>query len=533
MKILTASSLDKIFPNGGVTLPERSGVMLQNERYHFQIAVCQDNVFGRQDAQVQLIGDIADFCTVRAVDCSPALFNRYPDADDYYIFTSDDARLYPDVLREENSAYLPMRLWAAFWVTVHSENGIPAGKHTLKIKLCSGGEVLGETEYTVEVLAASLPKSDLIHTCWMHYDAIANYYRLAPWSREYYKKFESFLSHAVSHGMNMLYVPLFTPPLDTCIGGERLDVQLLKITKRGSSYRFDLSELEKFLDFALSHGVEYFEMCHLATQWGAAHCPKIMAHTENGYEQIFGWNSLSTSEEYLDFLRACLGEIDTLLRKKGIAKKCYFHISDEPDATNIDRYKEVYHAIAPILKNYKLMDAVSDAGRDLIDVPVVSTTHLKGECAANEFAYYCCSAHSEYLSNRFLDMPSLRNRILGCQLWLNKANGFLHWGFNFYNDRGSVRSIDPFRVTDALGHFPGGDGFVVYPGCGGAWDSLRLEVFYDALQDRMLLKELEKKLGRATLVKILNDYGIRGWTEYPHTETAFIAFNANLKRMLV
>lgn len=55
-----------------------------------------------------------------------------------------------------------------------------------------------------------------------------------------------------------------------------------------------------------------------------------------------------------------------------------------------------------------------------------------------------------------MNMPSARNRILGCQLWRNKAKGFLHWGFNFYNDGLSHRSIDPFCVTDAGGHFPAG-----------------------------------------------------------------------------
>lgn len=85
----------------------------------------------------------------------------------------------------------------------------------------------------------------------------------------------------------------------------------------------------------------------------------------------------------------------------------------------------------------------------------------------------------DYLANQFLNMPSARNRILGCQLWLNEAKGFLHWGFNFYNDGLSHRSIDPFRETDAGGHFPAGDSFVVYPGEDGALDSLRLEVFYD------------------------------------------------------
>lgn len=394
------------------------------------------------------------------------------------------------------------------------------------------GKTLGQCEYTLAVLDAELSEDDFPVTHWMHYDAIANYYHIEPWSEDYYGKLGSFIEHAVSHGINILYVPLFTPPLDTYVGGERLDVQLIGVTRKSGKYSFDLSALDTFLDFALKRGVKYFEMCHLATQWGAAHCPKIMATTENGYERIFGWDTSSIGEDYLAFLRQCLDAVDRLLRKKGIAERIYFHISDEPNEDNIARYKEVYEAIRPIVKNYKLMDAVGEVGRDIIDVPVVSTSYIDGKCGENEFAYYCCTQCKEYVSNRFMNMPSARNRILGCQLWLNKAKGFLHWGFNFYNDGLSHRSIDPFCVTDAGGHFPAGDSFVVYPGEHGALDSLRLEVFYDSLQDRKLLNALEKRYGREKIEKLLADEGVQGWKTYPHASKWQIGLHKKLRKML-
>ena len=535
MIIQTASSLDKIFPDGKVILPESGGVMLKNERYNFQVAVKNEDTQRIYGARLNVYGDLSEYVSVRAEDIVPATVTTYSDADDYVIFPmGKDSGLYPDVLRPENTTNIASCKWAAFWLTVHNENGLPAGKHTLKITLSDEiGELLAETEYCIEVLDACVPKSDFPVTHWMHYDAIANYYKLEPWSDEYYKKLGSFLEHYVSHGCNMLYVPLFTPPLDTKIGGERLDVQLIEVKRKNGKYSLDLKKLERFLDFALSHGIKYFEMCHLATQWGAAHCPKIMAETERGYERIFGWDTSSTGEEYLGFLKECLKDVDALLKKKGIAEKCYFHISDEPNKDNIARYKEVYAAIRPIIKDYKLMDAVSDSGRDIIDIPVVSITHLNGKCARNEFAYYCCADNKDYIPNRFFNMPSLRNRILGCQLWLNEANGFLHWGFNFYNDGLSHRSIDPFRTTDAGEHFPAGDSFVVYPGDDGAWDSLRLEVFYDALQDRAILCALEKKLGRKKLEKLLADNGMRDWTEYSHSAQWQTEFAAKCRRMLV
>ena len=537
MNVVTASSLDKIFPDVGVTVPERENVMLKNERFHFQVAVCNGKEAWEHGVFLHIIGDgLAEFCTVRTVDHVPGIFTTHKYSDDYVLYAyGNDARLYPDILREENSVNLPpcKEKWTAFWVTVHDPNGLPIGKHVLHIEVHSeSGELLGKTEYTLEVLDACVAASDFPVAQWLHYDSIANCYKVKPWTKAYYAMLGSFIDSAVRHGNNMIYVPLFTPPLNTYVGGERLDVQLVKVYRKNGQFSFDLSELEKFLDFALVHHIEYFEMCHLATQWGAEYCPKIMAHTENGYERIFGWNTSSTDESYLAFLRMCLGEVDKLLHKKNIVEKTYFHISDEPNRDNIARYKEVYGAIRPILQNYKLMDAVGEVGRDIIEVPVVATSYLDGICGANEFAYYCCAQCADYLSNRFLNMPSERNRILGIQLWLNNAKGFLHWGFNFYNDGMSYKSIDPYFVTDAGGQFQAGDSFVVYPGENGAVDSLRLEVFDNAIQDHAILEQLEKSYGSEYLKNMFAAEGVHGWTQYPHSAKWLSDMAVRIRRML-
>lgn len=534
MKILTASSLDKIFPDGEVSIPEKNGVMLKNERYNFQVVAREKQFCQIYGTRLVVTGDIADSITIRVVDYVPAVLTMYVDSDDYVIFPKgSDSGVYPDILRECAAVDIPQNKNVAFWVTVFNENGLSVGNHKLNVELRGeNDETLAETEYEIEVIDAVLPKSGFPVTQWIHYDAIANYYNLEPWGDEYYEKLGSFLDAYVEHGGNMLYVPLFTPPLDTKIGGERLDVQLADVTYKGGKYYFDFAKLERFLDFALAHGIEYFEMCHLATQWGAAHCPKICANTQNGYKRIFGWDTSSTGENYVKFLRECLMGVDAILKSKGVADRTYFHISDEPNKDNIAQYKAVYDVVKPIISRYKLMDAVSDAGRDVIDVPVVSTTHLDGKCAGNEFVYYCCSNRRNNLSNRFLNMPSVRNRIFGMQLWLNEAKGFLHWGFNFYNTALSLHSVNPFCESDGNGHFPAGDPFVVYPGKCGALDSLRLEVFYAALQDRTALEALEKKVGRKRVEKILFDDGIAGWTDYPHSATVVIETAAKIRRML-
>ena len=61
----------------------------------------------------------------------------------------------------------------------------------------------------------------------------------------------------------------------------------------------------------------------------------------------------------------------------------------------------------------------------------------------------------------------------------------------FYYSQFSIKPLNPYICTDADGAFPAGDSFVVYPGEDGEpEDSLRLEVFHEALQD---VNEAEEK----------------------------------------
>ena len=81
--------------------------------------------------------------------------------------------------------------------------------------------------------------------------------------------------------------------------------------------------------------------------------------------------------------------------------------------------------------------------------------------------------------------------------------------------------LDPYKVTDAGGGFSSGDSFIVYPKKDGTpLDSLRLHVFYDALQDMLALKLLESKIGKEKTLQILEENCEKPITfnEYPHNE---------------
>lgn len=132
------------------------------------------------------------------------------------------------------------------------------------------------------------------------------------------------------------------------------------------------------------------------------------------------------------------------------------------------------------------------------------------------WTYYCCGQGKE-LSNRFFAMPSYRNRIIGTQFYKFGVQGFLQWGYNFYYSQYSTCSIDPYLVTDALGDFPAGDSFSVYPYQDGPVESLRSVVFYEALQDVRAFRLLEEKIGYDAVLELLESEGTITFTEYPRS----------------
>ena len=510
----TYSSLEKFVPAIEPTLEESRGSMLKGERYHFQATVGTDTEFLPDIVEISVSGSLAPYVTVRRELYVPAVFNAYPDHDDLII--SETAKIFADALAPiEGGVQINRGAHTALWVTVNGTADMPAGVGDIVITAVQKEET-ASVRYEIEVLNAVLPESDLVCTNWFHYDGLKDYYGIEPWTDEFFEVTGRFVRCATSHGINMLYTPLFTPPLDTHVGGERADVQLVVVNRKNDGYSFDFSTLDRFMDEAIANGVKYFEFSHLTTQWGAKACPKIMAHTENGYEKIFGWETSSTGDEYKKFLSAFLPALDGFLKAKGVADKCAFHISDEPSPAHYEQFKEAFDFIRPLIKDYKVMDATSEAGRDLLDIPVMDLAHVPEKLNGNEWVYYCCADYLNHIPNRFINMPSYRNRILGDMLYLSEVKGFLQWGFNFYNASLSYFPINPFVDTDANQQFPAGDAFVVYPGKGGEpWDSLRLEVFFDAIQDRSALQLLESLTSRERAEKLLRDEGVEIWNVYP------------------
>ena len=343
---------------------------------------------------------------------------------------------------------------------------------------------------------------------------------------------------AVKRGVNMILTPLFTLPLDTLIGKERTTVQLVGVKVRDGAYAFDFSMLEKWVRLAEECGFSYFEMGHLFSQWGAKYAPKVMADEDGTYRRIFGWETRADSAEYRKFLKAFLPGLTGELRRLGIAGRTYFHISDEPNGGNIDTYRTAREMVRENLKDFPVLDALSTLEyykKGIVEMPVPTNQQVHEFLDAgypHRWVYFCSGQYTE-VSNRFFAQPSCRNRILGVQLYLFDMEGFLHWGYNFYNSQYSIRKLNPYLVTDADDAFPSGDSFLVYPGEDGKpVESLRLMVLEEALNDCRALRMLEQIKGKAYVHQMVEEMAgmkITFW-DYPRNAQFLIRLRERVNR---
>ena len=308
----------------------------------------------------------------------------------------------------------------------------------------------------------------------------------------------------------MLLTPVVTPPLDTAIGHHRPCTQLVRIEKKGAEYLFDFSLLERWINLCIKNNITYFEISHLFTQWGLKHAPNIKV-TENGEESfMFGWHTDSHSEEYKDFLTQFVPALIDFLDSMGVKDRCWFHVSDEPLLEHIPAYTYAQNILTPLLKGCPTFDAISNYDfyeTGLIKNPVVSTNHIEPfieNDVKNLWAYYCCAQYKD-VGNRFLAMPSYRNRILGLQLYKYNAVGFLQWGYNFYFSQFSLKKINPYITTSCEKAFPSGDSFSVYPTDNGVVPSLRGLIFKEALEDIEKCRVLEGFIGRDKVIEMIDN----------------------------
>ena len=446
--------------------------------------------------------------------------------------------LVPDPLFPEQRAVVGPSGTQAFWITVTVPKDARVGLRHLTVRMKpSDSKTTGEMDVRLDVRPLVIqPRKDFPVTHWWNADGIYDWYKVPPFGDEWFKLTEPYLANMVSHGSNMLLVPLFHIRREVV---ER-PAQLLKVTcPAPGRYEFDWTNARKFVALARRCGFEYFEWPHL---WhmtiradgfirSAAEPQRVYLSGPGKPSLIVPSDYPATGPDYLTFLKQFLPEFHKFLREEKLLDVSYFHVSDEPGGAeeDINNYRAVRKLLGEMAPwtNGRVLDAMSDLryGKlNLIDYPVPNVAAAQEYLQAGipHWVYYCCGPRGQYL-NRFFDTPLVKIRMSGWLFYRLKALGFLHWGYNFWYvmDLGlnpvPQKLIDPFTdgaagTTSGGEGEPYGDSFVVYPGENGPISSIRWEVFAESLQDYALLQTAGVKHDDPVLASL------KSYADFPRTE---------------
>jgi hypothetical protein len=396
------------------------------------------------------------------------------------------------------------------WFTVNPDSRtLNAGEYDIVISLTSltDRKLLAEKTLTLTVLDAELPANDTYYTNWFHVDCVCDAFGVKPYSTAFYRIFDRYIANMTRHRQNTLLLPAFTPPLDTAVGAERMNVQLIDIERDADGWHFDFTKMRRFVRHAKKGGIRYFEHCHLFSQWGAEHAPNI--YNKNG-SRIFDFETDATGDEYIEFLRSYLPAFFDFARKEGIAHSLVFHLSDEPTLKHLASYRSAHDTVADLISGNPIADAMAAIEfyqEGLVDHPIYHVNHADdfADACPTKWLYYTGGTYEKKCSNRMVSNTAALTRVIGVQLYRYQALGFLHWAYNFYYDRLSMGYGDPRSALNTYKMYPGIT-HLCYPITGRGENrvvpSIREKLMAEAFDDLRALKLLESKIGRQETLAI-------------------------------
>ena len=400
-----------------------------------------------------------------------------------------------DCLRPASGDCIPAKNGrCSAYLTLAPKEETPAGTHALTLELVSGGEThICQIEYVVYPVAFDEDRFET--TNWFAVRAMEQMHGVQIGT----PAFEDVV-RAYARSMRSVHQKVFLLWLHEDLSDRRVR----------KPYQFDFEDMAPIIRIFFEEGFDTFET-------GGIICRGYKPDgTQDMYTADFKCSadpSVSVdSDEGYALLCSEMQAFAAFLKKYGWEDRVLFHVMDEPDVhyktdADLQARRVQFLTAANIVRRYlpgvRIIEAVKTLTmRGGVDIMVPITDSYQHSKAAFDDAiamgdevwtYVCCAPEGKWL-NRFLDSPLLNGRLLfwGCAAC--GFGGYLHWG---YNQFGGVP--DPFKATSARNwtgigtNFPCGDAFIVYPGDGGPWPSMRLEAERMGAQEACLLRALKDK----------------------------------------
>lgn len=404
----------------------------------------------------------------------------------------------PDPLYPQQDADADPYESRSFWITLKVPAGLSPGMHTCQVKLSWGkngknGEA-GSRTLPVHILVSELviqPRKNFHVTHWWRGEAVFLQYHTQMFDERWWHITQGLMQDLWDHGNDVAFIQNFFE-LRTVF---KHPCQMLIVHEPApGKYTFDWSRIKRFVAMCRQIGYQKFEWAHLWLYWGVKDAMHVYQEKNGVYQLLWDENLPATSDTYVNFLKQYLPALHQFLVEENLLNDSYFHLSDEPWSEHIENYQKARDILRRLAPWMKVMDALSDVryGKEHltdIPVPIITSDQAYRDAHIPHWVYFCTGPRNKWL-NRLYDTPLPKIRMSGWLFYHLRAEGFLHWGYNYWYHLDKEEAGDPYTEGSAYA-YPGiaaGDPFEVYPGPDGPFDSIRWEVFAESLQDYAILQ---------------------------------------------
>ncbi|TAM79212.1 MAG: DUF4091 domain-containing protein [Acidobacteria bacterium] len=533
LKAWYVDSLVKVFPQdavGASQLASAEFMTARNQHVNIQIALRSTKAFSGLTASLDPPKDdnghtiAASSASLRQVGYVVVGSHTRGSPADELVGTAPG--WYPDPLLA-----LPLNLEAdrthSLWVEIHVPPDAAPGDYQGAIDISAGQQALAHLPFRLKVVAATVPEKQTLNvTNWFTLDdqRSQQFFGVPAFSDGWWKLVSNVAQVFSAHRQNVVITPL---------------MELVQPKATGGRTGYDFSNFDRWVETFQSAGaLRYIEGSHLLTRPYYTAPLGVEVFAQEGGKTIT--RALPPdSPEVARFLAGFLTALDKHLESKGWKTIYLQHVLDEAHGDEIPYYGKIAKLVRRYMPGVETVDAIDaqqipEIVRSDCDIWVPQLGRFDNAVdlleqriqSGHPVWYYTCLYPQGRYTNRLMDFPLVKTRLLPWLDFRYNFTGFLHWGGNYWTPD-PILDTQPV-IDNNTELLPSGDAFIYYPNRQQMTfdSSIRMETFLAGIEDYELLQQL--KASNPAEASRLATSAISSFTDYVRDVAAFRKIESEL-----
>lgn len=399
---------------------------------------------------------------------------------------TNKAWLMPDRFEAFDRFDIPARTVRPVWLSLDIPSATVPGIYTGTVEVKSEKETISlPVRINVQNQVLPAPKQWSFRLdLWQNPSAIADYYKVKPWSPEHTSLLKQHMKpYADAGGKFITTYAVHSPWSDNSYWAEGGMIEWIK--RKDGSWKFDYSIFDQYVQLAIDAGIDKAITIYTPIPWG-----ERFRYIEEATGNYIYERWIPTTDTFRRNWHIFLTDLEKHLQQKGWISKTYLGINENAMEQTLaaikvikDHSKEWKITYAgdwhPELDN--LLDDYSCVYGKEPDVNAIKKRAARGQTST----YYVCCTPAK--PNTFVFSPPVEGRWIGWYTMAQGYDGFLRWAYDAWP---ADPARDPRHVL-----WPSGDCFMVYPG--GA-SNVRFEKMREGIADYEKVRILKAKAVKST-----------------------------------